>query len=225
MSDVYAPELLKNWSVCREVLRGGFAAWRLFPSEIQWRQLETFFLELSVWNRAINLTTIKEPSDIAIKHILDSIAPLLHEDILSLQNVLDLGTGGGFPGIPLKIMRPGIKLTLVEKSEKKSAFLHSTLGKLGLEGIQIMTHRIERLWEQAGFSHTFDTILIRALAPLPRSISLGFPFVAAGGKIIYYASRLDIPKENLPPGTSVEILPVHLPSTDIDRNLLIITCP
>ena len=225
MSGTYDSESLRNWSVCRETLQQGFGLWRLSPSEHQWRQIETFFLELSVWNNVINLTTIQEPTEFAIKHILDSIAPLLYKDTYPLREVLDLGTGGGFPGIPLKIMEPDISLTLVEKSHKKSAFLHSTVGKLGLRSVRVVTQRIENLWERREFSHTFDTILIRALAPLPRSITLGLPFVAPAGKVILYTSKPDVNQEILPPGTSLAILPVHLPAVPIDRNLLILTCP
>ncbi len=221
MSRTEKPVARDPWSLCRAVLEGGLNIWNIKLNTDQWRQFEILFNSLTAWNKATNLTTITDPADIATKHFLDSLSPVLFPAAIPLKIILDLGTGGGFPGIPLKIVCPEMELTLVEKSEKKSAFLHTILGELGLLRVRIISRRIEDLADNSDFKEKFETILVRALAPPDRAIRLALPFMHREGTLVLYTGP-SAPRPDLPSGYRAEPLPVQLPQTNIQRTLLTI---
>ena len=115
----------------RQVLIDGATGLKVHFSETQLEQFEQFARLLLVWNRKTNLTTITDPKEIAVKHLLDSIAALPH--LTETDRLLDIGTGGGFPGLPLKIMRPGQPMTLIDGSRKKISFVRHAIQQLSLE--------------------------------------------------------------------------------------------
>jgi 16S rRNA (guanine527-N7)-methyltransferase len=146
-----------------------------------------YIKELKKWNQRINLTALTTDRDIAVKHFLDSltIAPFLP----GATQVLDIGTGAGFPGLPLKILSPSIEICLLESSQKKCAFLRHMVRGLKLEGVKIVQGRAEdkKMIEQyAGY---FDLVLSRALADLLTSLQLALPYVKAGGRIVGMRGR------------------------------------
>ncbi len=139
-------------------------------------------VSLLEWNRKINLTAITEPIDMAVKHFLDAIAPLNH--IPSGPRVLDIGTGGGFPGIPLKIMRPLQSMTLIDASRKKINFIKHVIRKLQLEHIAALHTQAQDLARDTDHAGKYPVIICRALAELPLIVRLSLPLLAENGRII-----------------------------------------
>jgi len=137
---------------------------------------------LIAWNRKVNLTAITRPEDVAVKHILDSLSPLPY--LPDPATVLDMGSGGGFPGIPLKIARPSLTVTLLDSVRKKISFLDYVIGILGLEGICAVHGRAEDLCRQNGMKGRFDAVISRALTRLAAFANLSLPFLTPGGFLI-----------------------------------------
>ncbi len=143
--------------------------------------------ELKKWNRRINLTALTTDRDIAVKHFLDSltIVPFLQ----GAARVLDIGTGAGFPGLPLKIFAPSIELVLLESSQKKCSFLRHIVRGLKLEGIEVVQGRAEDKKMIERYSSGFDLVLSRALADLVTSLQLALPYVKGAGRIVGMRGR------------------------------------
>jgi 16S rRNA (guanine527-N7)-methyltransferase len=125
-------------------------------------QFVQYLAHLITWNRSINLTAIIDPKEIIIKHFVDSLTGLAATNFLENGVVLDVGSGGGFPGIPLKIVRPDMRLVLVEPVQKKWSFLNSVVGLLKLQNISTFYGTVEQYAKQS-LRHTIDTVVIRAL--------------------------------------------------------------
>lgn len=140
------------------------------------------FIELLLkWNEKINLTAITDPGEMRIKHIEDSLALLPY--IKDAKTILDLGSGAGFPGIPLKMERPSLDVTLLEATRKKVSFLQAAIAQLGLKGITAVCGRAEdpAVIERLG---TFDVVVSRATWELGRFIPLALPYLCPSGKIV-----------------------------------------
>jgi len=154
------------------------------------RQLEQFHLyyqELVDWNKQVNLTAITDYEEVQIKHFLDSLTVTLawQRAISSADfRLIDVGTGAGLPGVPLKILLPDIKLVLLEATAKKAAFLHHLKQKLGLDDVEIVVGRAEEIAHETQYRERFDIVLSRAVAPLPTLVELTLPFCAIGGSFI-----------------------------------------
>jgi 16S rRNA (guanine527-N7)-methyltransferase len=159
----------------------------LHLSQAQLEQFEIYFQELVDWNRRVNLTSITGYEEVQVRHFLDSLTvtlamkpPVGGES----QGVIDVGTGAGLPGIPLKILWPGIRLVLLEATAKKAKFLHHLIGELGLEDVEIVVGRAEEVAHDAQYREKFELVLSRAVAPLPTLAELTLPFGAVGGSFI-----------------------------------------
>jgi 16S rRNA (guanine527-N7)-methyltransferase len=139
---------------------------------------------LLAWNRKINLTAITDPMQIAVKHFLDSVAPLAHIPVDG--ELLDMGTGGGFPGIPLKIMRPFQPMTLMDGTRKKISFVKQVIRELGLNQIQAVHQRAEQMGLQETYAGRYAAIVCRAVADLQEVARLAYPMLAEGGTIVVY---------------------------------------
>ncbi|MBR4079916.1 MAG: 16S rRNA (guanine(527)-N(7))-methyltransferase RsmG [Christensenellaceae bacterium] len=138
-------------------------------------------------NKSFNLTRILSEEDMAIKHFIDSIAAM--DYIPEGAKVIDVGTGAGFPIVPLAIMRSDIRATAVESSEKKLGFVKSVSDRLGLN-IECVCARAEELAQQAEYREQFDHCVSRAVAALPVLLELGLPFVKVGGSMLAYKGAL-----------------------------------
>jgi 16S rRNA (guanine527-N7)-methyltransferase len=145
-------------------------------------QAELFWLylqELLEWNRRVNLTAISDPTDIVIKHFVDSLSPLPHLE--TVTNLLDIGSGAGFPGIPLKIAAPDLRLSLVEPSRKKVSFLKQIVRTLKLRDVSVRHGRVEDLPPQ---DRPFTTIVSRAFRKLEPLLDVVSPLLAPGCTLI-----------------------------------------
>ncbi len=155
------------------------------------KQVELFLLylrELQTWNRSFNLTGITSDEGIIIKHFVDSLAALIVEPIQQESKLLDIGTGAGFPGIPLKIARPGLSLVLVEPSNKKSAFLRYITGRLRLEHTTLFVGTLSQYLQKRPADQTFDYITTRALKQ-EVVLKEGAAVLNTTGKAILYSSQ------------------------------------
>ena len=155
----------------------------------QIEKLSCLLAELERWNRRINLTAIRDPDDMVTGHILDSLAVQPH---LQGVTVLDIGTGPGFPGLPLAIADPGRQFTLLDGNGKKISFVKHAIGELGLDNAIAVKARVEHYAPEA----RFDTVTARALATVPRLVELSAHLVGEDGRLLalkgkYPAEELD----------------------------------
>ena len=153
-------------------------------SSRQLRALELYERELLHWNEHINLTAIREPEQIRIKHFLDSLTCLMVMREAPPARIVDVGTGAGFPGLPLKIIYPAMQLTLVESVGKKAEFCRHVIQKLGLEGVQVIQDRVEVLGHLPEHRQQYDWALARAVAVMNVLVEYLLPFLRIGGKAI-----------------------------------------
>jgi len=171
------------------------------------RQVEGFHVyyeELIRWNRRVNLTAIIDYEGVQLKHFLDSLTIVLAiKKMPSL--VIDVGTGAGIPGVPLKILFPNISLTLVDSTHKKADFLKHLVAQLGLEGVEVVTARAEQLAHDEGYRERFDLVLSRGVAELASLAELALPFCALGGCFIAQ-KKGEISQEIEAATTAIDIL-------------------
>jgi len=135
--------------------------------------------ELVSWNRKINLTAIRTEKSIILKHFLDSLSPCPY--LPASGRVLDIGSGAGFPGIPIKIVRPSLQVTLIDSVQKKVAFQRHILRTLGLQGAEAVHGRAQDPAIQESLSCRFDAAISRALSDTETFLSLSHPFLRPGG--------------------------------------------
>lgn len=144
---------------------------------------ESYREELLAWNTRINLTAITDPEDVLLKHFLDSLT-LLQICINSEARLLDIGSGAGFPGLPLKIVRPQWHVTLLEATAKKTLFLRHIVETLQLRDVEIIHGRAEELAHQPEYRARFDIITARAVSALPALLEYCAPYCRVGGMIV-----------------------------------------
>lgn len=188
--------------------------------------------ELLRWNRRFNLTAITDPAVVAVKHYLDSVVPV--ERIPPRAALLDLGTGGGFPGIPLKILLPTLQVTLVESSRKKVSFLKHVARVLALERLQILEMRAEAVSPpEAGGG--FEVIVSRALTSLAQFFEMALPLASSGALLLAWKGKLSGDEWNegvrylqtaaAVPAANIAVRPYALPGLEETRNLVCVNLP
>ena len=153
-------------------------------SAAQISAFESYQTELRIWNQRVNLTAIHEPEDVRRKLFLESLGCLLAMQGSTMDRVIDVGSGAGFPGLPLKIVQPDMALTLVDSVGKKTKFLEHMVDVLGLEGVEILTKRAEQVGRMAAHRAGYDWAVARALAPMPILVEYLLPLVKVGGKLL-----------------------------------------
>jgi 16S rRNA (guanine527-N7)-methyltransferase len=154
----------------------------------QVQQFMMYLKHLHTWNRSFNLTAITLDDEIIIKHFVDSLAALRADDIKVGARLLDVGTGAGFPGFPLKIARQDLNVTLVEPAKKKSSFLHFIIGLLRLENVDIFDGTLEEFLSERLSYGLFDYLTTRALKH-DLILRNGARLLRPGGKVILYSSQ------------------------------------
>jgi 16S rRNA (guanine527-N7)-methyltransferase len=140
--------------------------------------------ELHDWNQRVSLTAIRDPEKIRVKHFLDSLTCFQVMQNTPMERVVDVGTGGGFPGLPLKIVYPTMHLTLVDSVGKKLDFCRHLAGVLALENVDFVQRRAETLGQDPNLRETYDWALARAVAVLPVLAEYLLPLVRVGGKML-----------------------------------------
>lgn len=150
----------------------------------QLNSLLQFEAELLDWNTRFNLTAIQEPEKIRSKHFLDSLTCLTVIKEKPIERLIDIGTGAGFPGIPLKIACPQLHVTLVESVGKKANFCRHIVKSLGLDGVEVVQERAETLGQMPHYREKFDWVVARAVAALPILVEYLLPLARIGGSAI-----------------------------------------
>lgn len=191
--------------------------------------LELYENELLAWNLRFNLTAIDNPEKIRIKHFLDSLTCLIVMGRSTSDRVIDIGTGAGFPGIPLKITCPAIRLALVESVSKKAAFCQHIVDSLGLKNVTVLPERAEAIGALPTHRQQYDWAIARAVANLPILAEYLLPLVRVGGKALAMKGESGLAEaqsaENsirLLGGCLNQIVPVTLPGVEDQRYLIVI---
>lgn len=166
-----------------EALIAGMKRFNIELTEEQINRFNIYCNMLIEWNSKMNLTAIKEPTEIAVKHFVDSCSVLNYVKIKKNAKVIDIGTGAGFPGIPLKILREDLDITLLDSLNKRLVFLNEVAKELNLE-LNTIHSRAEDLGRQENHREQYDIAISRAVAPLNVLSEYSIPFVRKGGRFI-----------------------------------------
>ncbi|MDT8306196.1 MAG: 16S rRNA (guanine(527)-N(7))-methyltransferase RsmG [Anaerolineae bacterium] len=156
----------------------------LFHLSLTQQQLDRFrrYRELlQIWNERFNLTAIRTTPEIELRHFLDALTCATVTGNLDGKRLIDVGTGAGFPGLPLKILYPDLQLTLVESTKKKARFLEAVVLELALAGVQILAERAETVGQQPEHREQYDWAVARAVAALPILVEYLLPLCRVGG--------------------------------------------
>jgi len=199
----------------------------LMPEQLA--ALDTYYQRLLVWNEKINLTAITEPYEVAVKHMIDSLSCYQEELFTPGVSLIDVGTGAGFPGIPLKIFQQDIKLTLMDSLNKRLFFLREVIDDLALDGVYTVHARAEEAGKNKQYREQYQLAVSRAVARLNVLCELCLPFVKVGGWFIALkgAQYEDEVREaakavNLLGGKIENITPVILPGLTDKRAVIYI---
>ena len=225
----HTPILVGESMGAKEILESGAAELGVKLDENQLDAFDRYTALLLEWNRKFNLTRITEPDEIAVKHYVDSLAALKFVRIPPGSKLIDVGTGAGFPGIPLKIAVPGLKLTLLDSVKKRLTFLEAVVQEIALPDVCIVHGRAEDAAQDRAHRATYDFSVSRAVARLNVLCELCMPFCRTGGKFIAYKGS-DVDEEVEEARKAISILggkldAVHkftLPESDLQRSLVIV---
>ena len=194
------------------------------------KQLSQFYEYMNLlleWNEKINLTAIVKPEEIILKHFIDSLT--INKYIEENKTLADVGTGAGFPGIPLKIYRPDLNVTLVDSLNKRINFLNEVIVKLDLKDINTVHSRIEDFGKDKKYRESFDYVIARAVANLTTLSEYLIPISKVNGKCICMKGN-DVKEEIKDSEKAINVLGgkidkvdyFELPNSDISRNVIII---
>lgn len=198
-------------------------------SDIQQEQFDRYYELLIEWNRVMNLTGITEYEEVNLKHFTDSLTIVRINDMKNVSTLIDIGTGAGFPGIPIKIAFPHIKVVLLDSLNKRIKFLNEVVEKLNLDNVETLHGRAEDYAKKAEYREQFDMCVSRAVANLSTLGEYCIPFVKKGGCFVSYKSA-DSDEEIYQSEKAISILggkiskidKFMLPGSDMGRALVVI---
>ena len=212
-----------------DAFKKGLKELNLVLDKNQLNQFIKYYEILVEWNSFMNLTTITEFDEVILKHFLDSISIVKGVDFSKMHTVIDVGTGAGFPGIPLKIVYPHLRITLLDSLNKRIKFLNEVILSLNLEEIKTIHGRAEDYAKQLEYRESYDLCVSRAVANLSSLTEYCLPYVKTGGTFISYKSGT-VQEEAKEAEKAIKILGgqlkdityFQLPDSEIDRSLVII---
>ncbi|MGN0941921.1 MAG: 16S rRNA (guanine(527)-N(7))-methyltransferase RsmG [Selenomonadaceae bacterium] len=192
-------------------------------------KFDKYYRLLIEWNEKINLTAITEPHEVAVKHMIDSLSCFDERIFAENAHIIDVGTGAGFPGIPLKIYRPDLNVTLLDSLQKRIKFLNEVIITLGLKDITCVHARAEEAARQKQHREKYDVAVSRAVARLSVLAEYTLPYVKVGGCLIAlkgakFAEEVDEAQHavTMLGGEIEDVRPVHLPTLDDKRAIIIV---
>ena len=209
------------------MFRGALENFGLDAAQIE--RCEKFYRLVVEQNRVMNLTAITEPQEFAIKHIIDSLSAWDDKILQGVETLADIGTGAGFPAIPLKIFKPHLKLCLIDSLAKRTEFLKKVVATLELDDVEIFHGRAEELARQKIFREQFDVVTSRAVARLNILAEYCLPFAKVGGKFVAlkgknFREELDEARAAIKilGGGEISIREIKLPALDESRAVIYI---
>ena len=181
------------------------------------QKLVDFLHLIEKWNKVYNLTAVRQPGEMVYRHLMDSLAVL---PWLKGSRMADVGSGGGLPGIPLAVMRPDVRFTLIDSSGKKTRFMRHAARKLALENVQVVQCRVEDYDDASAF----DTVISRAFAALDDFVRMAGHLCGPGGRLLAMKGVLPpVGSQQLPEGWSVEgVHKLEVPGLDAERHVFLI---
>jgi 16S rRNA (guanine527-N7)-methyltransferase len=216
-------------AACLAILAERGAAAGLTLTQEQLQQFGTYYERLVETNRHLNLTTLTSPEDVAVKHFIDSLLAYDPALMKAGTTVIDVGTGAGFPGLPLKIYRPELKVTLLDSLDKRLRFLQDVIDATGVKGIRLVHARAEDGGRDPKHRGQYDIAVSRAVARLSVLAEYCLPFVKRGGWVLAlkgsrYEEEIEAASSALARlgGKLVEARPVHLPGLDDGRAIVVL---
>jgi len=213
-----------------ELLTAGAEEWGVTLTLLHKEAFGLYYGELVSWNERVNLTSVTDPEEVQVKHFLDSLSCLQVLDTLPADaKCIDIGAGAGFPGLPLKIVRPGIRLTLLESVGKKVRFLEHTVEALGLEGVKVVRGRAEEMGRHPEYREAFDVAMARAVAQMAVLVEYALPLLRVGGVFVAQKGadvgeevEAALPALKLLGGRLQGLRSVNLPGLDEPRHLVVV---
>jgi 16S rRNA (guanine527-N7)-methyltransferase len=205
-----------------QILERGAAELGVVLSSDQLGQIERYLAELQKWNRRINLTGTNQLEELVTRHVLDSLAGLIVLSALPAgASVADLGSGAGFPGLPIKIARPDLRITMIEPRQKRAAFLTTVCALIKIQGVEIVEATIDPKHPPAALAGRFDCVLTRAVAEPQAAKGVASPLLRSGGLLVIWASE----HQAASAGPGFTVRRYRIPYTELRHALLVWHAP
>lgn len=212
-----------------DILLQGAAKLKIDLNSKQAMKFQIYKTLLKEWNRKINITAITDDAEIDIKHFLDSLTPIATNLFFDDAKVIDIGTGGGFPGLPLKIVNENLDMTLLDSLNKRISFLNEVIKSLELQGITAIHGRAEELGRDVKFREKYDICISRAVASLNTLSEYCMPFIKIGGHFISMKGP-DVENEleeaekaiQVLGGKVIDLKYIEIPQSNIVHSLIIV---
>lgn len=202
---------------CRKILVSGTTSLNLNVTDEKIDQLLDFIKLIEKWNKAYNLTAIRDREEMVRLHILDSLAIVPH---IEGKRIIDIGTGAGLPGIPLAICLPEVQFTLLDSNAKKTRFVQQVVLELKLKNVEVLHSRVENYHPE----QTYDAVLTRAFAGLPDIVKLTAHLLNKGGVLLAMKGQ-NLEAELAGIAAKKSVISVSVPGTDVERCLVRIELP